>query len=145
MNYKSEEHKYDKIINLPHYQSKKRKHMSMTERAAQFGAFRALTGYEEEVAETARFTEEKTELDEYKKAEINEKLNYINEHISDKPKIAVTYFIPDEKKSGGAYVIKKGNAMKIKIHERRFIFTDRTEIDIDEIAQIELEEFNGNE
>lgn len=69
MSYQSEEHKYDKIINLPHRQSKRRKHMSMSERAAQFGAFRALTGYEDEIAETARYTEKRAELDEYTKAE----------------------------------------------------------------------------
>lgn len=39
MNFKSDEHKYDKIISLPHHQSKKRKHMSMTERAAQFRCY----------------------------------------------------------------------------------------------------------
>ena len=58
------EHKYDDIINLEHHISKTHKQMSMQNRAAQFAPFAALTGYEEAVKETARFTEQKIELDE---------------------------------------------------------------------------------
>ena len=137
-----EEHKYDRIINLPHHQSKKRKHMSMTERAAQFGAFRALTGYEDKIVEAARHTDEKMELDEYAKAEINRKLQYISDHIDDEPEISVTYFVPDEKKSGGAYVTKKGVVIKIREFEKQIIFWDGTEIPIDEILSIESNQFD---
>ena len=137
MNYEYDEHKYDQIINLPHHQSKKRKHMSMTERAAQFGAFRALTGYEDEIAETARHTDKKPELDEYAKAEINAKLRYIAGHISDRQNVAVTYFLPDERKSGGAYITKKGIVCKIREFERLLVFEDGTEIPIDEITEVQ--------
>ena len=37
-------HKYDDIINLPHYTSSKRPRMAMIDRAAQFSPFAALTG-----------------------------------------------------------------------------------------------------
>lgn len=141
MNYKSDEHKYDKIINLPHHQSKKRKHMSMTERAAQFGAFRALTGYEDEIAETARRTDEKLELDEYAKAEINVKL----QHIDDGQEITVTYFVPDERKSGGAYATKTGVVSKLREYEKQLVFEDGTEIPIEEIFSIEDKRFLENE
>lgn len=40
-------------------------------RAAQFAPFAALNGYEEAVAETARLTDKKIELDEYQKDELN--------------------------------------------------------------------------
>ena len=143
MKYKSDEHKYDKIITLPHHQSKKRKHMSMTERAAQFGAFRALTGYEDEIAETARFTDTKIELDEYAKAEINAKLQYINDHIDDGQEITVTYFVPDERKSGGAYVAKTGVVSKLREYEKQLIFADGTEILVNEIFSIEGKQFNS--
>ena len=100
--------------------------MSMTERAAQFGAFRALTGYEDEIAETARSTDEKIELDEYAKAEINAKLQYINDHIDDGQEITVTYFVPDERKSGGAYVMKTGVVSKLREYERQLVFEGGT-------------------
>lgn len=48
--------KYDDIINLPHYQSKTRPHMSVSERAAQFAPFAALTGYGDAIRETERLT-----------------------------------------------------------------------------------------
>lgn len=143
MNYKSDEHKYDNIINLPHHQSKKRKHMSSLERAAQFGAFRALTGYEDEIAETARWTDEKSELDEYAKTEINAKLQYINTHIDDCLEIAVTYFVPDEKKSGGTYITKIGVVSKIKEYERQLVFNDGAEIPIDEIFSVQGKDFTN--
>ena len=44
---------YSDIIDHPHYQSKKRPHMSMYDRAAQFSPFAALTGYEETVEDAA--------------------------------------------------------------------------------------------
>lgn len=141
MNGKSDEHRYDGIIHLPHHQSKKRKHMPIMDRAAQFGAFRALTGYEDEVAETARFTEEKTEPDEYKKAEINAKLQYIRDHLEEKQEVLVTYFVPDGKKEGGANITISGIVRKIKAFERTLILEDGTEIPIDEIQSIEGNQF----
>lgn len=141
MNNKSDERKYDKIIDLPHHQSKKRKHMSMTERAAQFGAFRALTGYEDEIAETARCTDGKIELDEYAKEEINAKLLYINDHIDNEQEITVKYFVPDERKSGGAYVIKTGIVKKIRGHEKQLVFMDGTAIFLEAIFSIEGKQF----
>lgn len=40
---------YDDIINLPHYEPKRHKRMSMGSRAAQFAPFAALTGFEDEI------------------------------------------------------------------------------------------------
>ena len=53
---------YSDIIDHPHYQSKKRPHMSMYDRAAQFSPFAALTGYEESVEETAKEETERMNL-----------------------------------------------------------------------------------
>ena len=60
--------KYDDIIHLTHHVSSTRPHMPMTDRAAQFMPFRALTGYEDAVRETARYTDERIELTEDEKA-----------------------------------------------------------------------------
>ena len=141
MNYEYDEHKYDQIINLPHHQSKKRKHMSMTERAAQFGAFRALTGYEDEIAETARHTDSRTELDEYEKADLDQKLKYINDHIDNRHEVTVTYFVPDEKKSGGSYVTVTGIIVKIKEYEKLLVLEDNTKIPINDISFLEYSNF----
>ena len=141
MSYNPDEHKYDRIINLPHHQSKKRKHMSMYERAAQFGAFRALTGYEDEIAETARHTDSRTELDEYEKADLDQKLKYINDHIDNRHEVTVTYFVPDEKKSGGSYVTVTGIIVKIKEYEKLLVLEDNTKIPINDISFLEYSNF----
>lgn len=52
---------YEDIINLPHPTSKKHPRMSISERAAQFAPFAALTGYGEAVDEMRKYTEEQVE------------------------------------------------------------------------------------
>ncbi|MBQ4107778.1 MAG: hypothetical protein IJC80_00100 [Clostridia bacterium] len=94
--------KYEKIINLPHHVSKTRPQMSVHDRAAQFAPYSALSGYEDAVEETARLTDRKIELDEYEKERINANLlAFLSAPIGTRAKI--TYFRPDNKKSGGAY------------------------------------------
>ncbi len=129
--------KYNDIINLPHYQSKKRPHMSIHDRAAQFSPFAALTGHDEAIKETARLTDKKTELSETAKTILNEKFSFIMEHIYDQPEITVTYFIPDSLKSGGMYVDYTGRVKKYDYHNRILHFTDNTEIKVDDILEIE--------
>ena len=131
------DNKYNDIINLPHYRSKKRQPMSLHDRAAQFSPFSALTGHDEAIKETARLTDKKTELSETTKTILNEKFNFIFEHIYDKPEITVTYFIPDSLKSGGMYVDFTGCVKKYDYYNRILYFTDNTEIKIDDISEIE--------
>ncbi len=127
---------YDDIINLPHYQSKKRPHMSLYDRAAQFAPFAALTGHDEAIRETARLTDKKIELDEMSKAILDDKFNYIMEHIYHQPEITVTYFIPDSEKAGGMYIDFTGNIKKYDYAERIISFADKTEIFVDDIIEI---------
>ncbi len=129
--------KYKDIINLPHYQSKKRPHMSNYDRAAQFSPFAALTGHDEAIRETARLTDKKLELDEMTKTMLNEKFNFIMEHIYDQPEITVTHFIPDASKSGGIYMDFTGKVKKYDYLNRILYFTDNTEIKVDDISEIE--------
>ncbi len=133
--------RYKDIINLPHYQSKKRPHMSNYDRAAQFSPFAALTGHDEAIRETARLTDKKLELDEMTKTMLNEKFNFIMEHIYDQPEIIVTYFIPDTSKSGGMYMDFTGKVKKYDYLNRILYFTDNTEIKVDDISEIESEIF----
>ncbi len=93
--------RYDDIIDLPHHHSAKHPHMSMTERAAQFSPFAALTGYGEVIAETARLTEERRELTEEQKEQIDRKLNDLLTAGASAPRARFTYFERDPKKEGG--------------------------------------------
>lgn len=124
---------YDDIIHLPHHVSTTRLHMTATDRAAQFSPFAALTGYDAAVKETARLTDERVELDEYMKDALSYRLKIIADRIKEHPEIAITYFQPDEKKNGGAYVIAISTVKKIDEYERLVIMDDGTAIPIDEI------------
>lgn len=77
--------------------------------------------------------------------EINAKLQYINAHIDDGQEITVTYFVPDERKAGGAYVMKTGVVSKLREYERQPVFEDGAEIPIEEIFSIEDKQFIENE
>ena len=136
---------YDDIINLPHHVSTKRTHMSLHDRAAQFAPFAALTGYDAAVRETARLTDTRLELDEYEMEALNDRLRLIAESLSDEPVIAVTYFLPDKKKAGGAYVTATGIVRKIDEYERTVVMNDGTRIPIEEITEIEGDLFRGME
>lgn len=96
---------YADIIDLPHWQSPSRPHMSLYDRAAQFAPFAALTGYEDMVDEEARTVDRKIELDESAIEELNRKLNQLAGAVArgEHPPVSLTYFVPDPLKSGGAY------------------------------------------
>ena len=131
--------RYNDIINLPHHQSKKRPHMSLYDRAAQFAPFSALTGHDDAIRETARLTDRKIELDDYDKMLLDNKMNFILNHISEQPEITVTYFIPDINKQGGMYLDFAGNINRFDTVDRMICFTDKTEIFVDDIIEIKSE------
>lgn len=134
---------YEDIINLPHHVSKTRPQMSMLDRAAQFSPFAALTGYDAAIKETGRLTDEKIELDEDRKAALDMKQAYLIEMIDEQPEISITYFLPDTKKSGGAYVTVTGNLKRFDEYERLLILMDGKKIPMDDIADIESDLFRG--
>ena len=124
---------YTDILTLPHPTSKKHPRMTRTARAAQFAPFAALTGYNEAVKETARLTNEQLELDDTEKAQLNEKLQLLRQHLPRQLPITITFFIPDTKKAGGSYQTITGPVKKIQEYERRLIMTDGTIIPINAI------------
>ena len=131
-----DEHKYDDIINMPHHVSDKHPRMPLIDRAAQFSSFAALTGHDDAIEETARLTDKKIELDENTKELLDMRLMMIREHMAEKPKVTFTYFEPDDKKSGGAYVDVTGIVKKINDFEHKIILCDGIEILIDNIVDI---------
>ena len=132
-----EENKYSDIINLPHHQSKNRPHMSNFDRAAQFSPFAALKGYDDEIDEAARFTETQLDADDERIREINEKLLLLKESARQHPTVKITYFKPDDKKDGGAYLTAEGPLKKLDEYNR-LIHLVNTKIPFDSITRIDF-------
>jgi hypothetical protein len=128
--------KYDDIINLPHHISTKHSQMSLEARAAQFAPFAALTGYDDEVKETARLTNERIELDEESKSILDNKIQMILEQLSSRPTVSFTYFIPDAKKDGGRYETITGIIKRIDDYKKVIVLENKEEIPINEIIDI---------
>ena len=136
-------HQYADIIDLPHHVSATRPRMSMIDRAAQFSPFAALTGYDAAIKETGRLTDERIDLSEESRAALDRKQQILLDNLADHPEISVTYFVPDERKSGGAYVTVTGRVKKVDDYQRLLILTDGTKIPLDDILDIESELFSN--
>lgn len=128
---------YDDIIDLPRPKSK-HEPMPMSDRAAQFSPFAALTGYDAAIAETARLTDQRIELSEEERAELDYKQQYLA--TLDSPTVTVTYFVPDERKSGGAYVTRTGVLKRVDEVERMVVFKDGLRVPLDEVMDIKCEQ-----
>ena len=133
---------YDEIINLPRHTSTTRPPMSAHDRAAQFSPFAALTGFGAAIIETARLTDSRVELDEYIKAELNDRLCILQDQMDQQPKVSITYFQRDSLKVGGAYITASGCVKKIDEYERILVMEDTTKIPIEDILEIEAELFS---
>lgn len=129
---------YDDIIHLPHHVSTTHPHMAAIDRAAQFSPFAALTGYDAAIKETARLTDKRVELDEAMKEALSNKLQMVADRLKERPEIAITYFQPDGKKNGGAYVTVINTVKKIDVYERIVVMTDGKVIPVDEIVSIDI-------
>ncbi len=127
---------YDDIINLPHHISKKHRPMPREARAAQFAPFAALTGYESDVNEAARYTGKRRELGEYETERLNRRINEIRDGIHGSTEVIITYFKPDEKKTGGEYLNIGGRVRKIDDYGRTLTLTSGALIPLDDISEI---------
>lgn len=128
--------KYDSIMELPHHVSKTRPQMPMSDRAAQFAPFAALTGYDSAIKETGRLTEARIELDEEALAALNMRYRCLEESQDDEPEISITFFKADERKEGGAYLTVTGAVKKIDVFERMIVMQDGMMIPMDDIMSI---------
>lgn len=130
---------YDDIKHLTRPQYDDLHPMSMHDRAAQFSPFAALVGYGDAVAETARLTDSRAVLTEDEMSELNANLNRLLDSLDEQPKISVTYFVLDEKKSGGKYVDKVGVVRIYDSYSQELVFTDGVRIAVKEITYIEFD------
>ncbi len=108
----------------------------MSDRAAQFSPFAALTGYDDAIRESGRLTDDRTEFEENYLDALNLKFRILLENLDDLPEIRVTYFKPDNLKSGGAYLTALGTVKKIDEYERLMVMTDGTKLPLDDIIDI---------
>ena len=127
---------YDDIIRLPHHVSRNHPQMPLRDRSAQFAPFAALTGYEAAVGETARLTAERRELDPQEAEELNRRLTDLATRLKDRPEVTIEYFVPDERKSGGAYVTMTGVVRHISIAERVLVMDDGTVIPMEDVDSV---------
>ena len=137
--------KYDEIMGLPHHVSKTRPQMPMSDRAAQFAPFAALTGYDAAIKETGRLTDERIELDVEALSALDMKYQLFMEALDEAPEVTITYFQPDERKAGGKYVSAVGTVKKIDDFERRITMRDGTRIPMDDVLSIDGELFSSLE
>ena len=129
--------RYDDIIDLPHHTSERHPRMPAMDRAAQFSPFAALTGYEGVIRETARRTEQRAELEEDAAEVLDQVLRRVAQRLPERPEVRVTYFRPDEKKRGGAYVTAVGAVKRIDLVERTLVMEDGREIPVGEMVELE--------
>ena len=135
--------KYEDIIELEHPEPKRHPRMKISDRAAQFSPFAALVGYDDDVAETARLTDEKAELDEDTKTILNEKMRLISDSSDKKSAVTVTYFVKDKRKAGGSYVSVTDSVLAIDEYRRVIVMRDKSEIPIDDVFEIEGDIFRS--
>lgn len=129
--------KYDDILHLPHPTSNKHPRMSIRDRAAIFSPFAALSGHGAAIAETARLTDRRVELDEDTRAELDRRQAVLLEHLSEQPEITITWFRPDGRKDGGAYRTVTGRLKKVDEAARTLTLLDGTSIPLEDVAWLE--------
>ena len=129
--------KYDDIIHLPHHESTKYPKMTALDRAAQFLPFAALTGHDAAVRETARLTDQRMELDEDRKTELDDRLQMIREHAAQKPQVVITYFVPDTTKTGGSYRSVSGAVDRLDEIGHQIIMENGTKVPVNDICGID--------
>lgn len=130
-------HRYDDIIDLPHHVSSTHRHMSASERAAQFSPFAALTGHGAAISEAGRLTGVRAELDEQEKSLLDIKQQMLKAAADREPELTVTYFIPDEKKEGGQYMTVTGRLRKVDEDGRALVLADGRRIGFEDVRAIE--------
>ena len=135
--------KYDDILHLPHPTSAKHPRMPMSDRAAIFSPFAALTGHAAAIQETARLTDQRMELDEDTKAMLDLKQQILADRIAERPEISVVWFRPDARKEGGQYVTTVGQLKKVDDIARILQLADGTTIPLDEVLELRSDCFHG--
>lgn len=127
---------YEDILHLPHHVSSTRSPMPLEDRAAQFSPFAALTGHEAAIEETARLTDARESLEGPALEALNQALHSLLQHLRERPEVEVTYFVPDERKAGGAYRTVTGRVKKLDLYARQLWLESGPSIPLDEVCNL---------
>ena len=131
-----DKHRYDDLLDLPHPEPTTRPRMSMHDRAAQFAPFAALSGYHDAVDETGRYTEGFDLPDELRQAQLNEQLVLLQASLPSLSPVRITYFDPDDSKSGGQYRTVTQPVAAVDLPTQLVLLEDGTQIDFFRISEI---------
>ena len=127
--------RYDDLLDLPHHVSVVHPHMSLYDRAAQFAPFKALTGYEDAVRESARITLPPPNLADDEQELLDRSLQQVMAAPS--PKAAITYFVADAYKDGGRYETRTAVIKRLDHAHQQLVLQDGTRIDLIHIVRIQ--------
>ena len=136
---------YDDIIHLPHPTSHRHPRMPISDRAAQFSPFAALSGYDAVLQEAGRLTQPQKELDEGVQAELNGQLRVLAGLLDQHPEVTVTWFQPDGKKEGGDYLVATGAVRKIDAYREVMILEGGEQIPFRDLLSLSGECLPDNE
>lgn len=128
---------YEDILHLSRPESPRHAKMANRDRAAQFSPFAALTGYSQAIAEAGRLTQPRRYLTEEETAKLNDRLLYLARNNVPPQEITVTYFQPDLRKPGGAYLSVTGTVKKIDPYQKVVILSDGRAIPMEDIFHLE--------
>ncbi|MCR4891769.1 MAG: hypothetical protein K5989_06300 [Lachnospiraceae bacterium] len=131
---------YEAIINHPHHVSRNHPQMPIEKRAAQFSPFKAMVGYEEEVDEVSRYTDSERLLDENRKEELDWRLQTLMKRMGqgERVELSIEYFVDDDRKDGGSYVIITGIVKKLDLQNRLLVLETGENIPIAKIYDIAI-------
>ena len=133
----SAEEKYKDIIRLEQPRLSHQR-MERINRAAQFAPFAALTGFEDEIEETGRYTSSRVELTEDSLSEINQGLTELYSREGEMPPVRVHYFEADRYKQGGKYLEITSRLLSIDKRRKQIQLENGTVIAFSNIKELEV-------
>lgn len=127
---------YRELLHLPHHRSQTHAPMPRRDRAAQFAPFAALTGFDAQLRETERQTQAQAEPNEDALQELDQSLHTLFACVHTQPAVQVRWFVPDAKKSGGAYKTAAGRVLQLDRNRSLLVLDSGPVIALGAIAEL---------
>lgn len=127
---------YRELLHLPHHRSQTHAPMPRRDRAAQFAPFAALTGFDAQLRETERQTQSQAEPNEDALQELDQSLHTLFACVHTQPAVQVRWFVPDAKKSGGAYKAAAGRVLQLDRNRSLLVLDSGPVIALGAIAEL---------
>lgn len=127
---------YRELLQLPHHRSQTHAPMPRRDRAAQFAPFAALTGFDAQLRETERQTQAQAEPNEDALQELDQSLHTLFACVHTQPAVQVRWFVPDAKKSGGAYKAAAGRVLQLDRNRSLLVLDSGPVIALGAIAEL---------